>query len=58
VLAVSVEDLLRIPTVVGVAAGRAKAEGVLGALRGHLLDMLVCDDSLARAVLAVEAKEH
>lgn len=58
VLAVSVEDLLRIPTVVGVAAGRAKAEGVLGALRGHLLDMLVCDDSLARAVLAVEGKEH
>jgi DNA-binding transcriptional regulator LsrR (DeoR family) len=58
VLAVSVPDLLRIPTVVGVAAGRAKAEGVLGALRGHLLDMLVCDDSLARAVLAGEGKEH
>lgn len=58
VLAVSVADLLRIPTVVGVAAGRAKAEGVLGALRGHLLDMLVCDDSLARAVLAGEGKEH
>ncbi|HET8616658.1 MAG TPA: sugar-binding domain-containing protein [Actinomycetales bacterium] len=57
VLAVSVEDLVRIPTVVGVAAGRAKAEGVLGALRGHLLDMLVCDDSLARAVLAGNQKE-
>jgi DNA-binding transcriptional regulator LsrR (DeoR family) len=57
VLAVSVEDLLRIPTVVGVAAGRAKADGVLGALRGHLLDMLVCDDSLARAVLAGDGRE-
>jgi DNA-binding transcriptional regulator LsrR (DeoR family) len=52
VLAVTVADLQAIPTVVGVAAGRVKAPGVLGALRGRLLDVLVCDDALARAVLA------
>jgi len=57
VLAVTVEDLLRIPTVVGVAAGRVKAPGVLGALRGRLIDVLVCDDGLARAVLAADGKE-
>lgn len=52
VLAVALEDLVNIPTVVGVAEGRAKVPGVLGALRGHLIDVLVCDESLARGVLA------
>ena len=51
VLAVSLDDLLAIPHVIGVATGRAKAPGVLGALRGRLIDSLVCDESLARAVL-------
>ncbi|MFN8193174.1 MAG: sugar-binding domain-containing protein [Nocardioidaceae bacterium] len=51
VLAVSLEDLTEIPNVVGVATGRAKAPGVQGALRGHLIDSLVCDESLARALL-------
>lgn len=54
VLAVSAQDLRRIPTVVGVAAGAIKAPGVLGALRGRLVDVLVCDEALARAVLAAE----
>lgn len=56
VLAVSAEDLHAIPTVVGVASGRIKAPGVLGALRGQLLDVLVCDDDLARAVLAADSR--
>ncbi len=52
VLAVTLEDLVNIPTVVGIAEGRAKVPGVLGALRGRLIDVLVCDESLARGVLA------
>lgn len=52
VLAVTLEDLVAIPTVVGVAEGRAKVPGALGALRGRLIDVLVCDESLARGVLA------
>lgn len=52
VLAVTLADLVRIPTVVGVASGRVKAPGVLGAVRGRLVDVLVCDEGLARAVLA------
>jgi DNA-binding transcriptional regulator LsrR (DeoR family) len=51
VLAISLEQLAAIPNVIGVANGRAKAPGVLGALRGRLIDSLVCDESLARAVL-------
>jgi DNA-binding transcriptional regulator LsrR (DeoR family) len=52
VLGVSLADLIAIPQVVGVASGRAKTPGVLGALRGHVIDSLVCDESLARSVLS------
>jgi len=52
ILGVSIDDLMRIPNVVGVAHGRAKTPGVLGALRGHIIDSLVCDDTLARSLLS------
>jgi DNA-binding transcriptional regulator LsrR (DeoR family) len=52
VLGIGLEDLLEIPNVVGVASGRAKAPGVLGALRGRIIDSLVCDEALARSVLS------
>lgn len=52
VLGVSLTELSDIPQVVGVASGRAKTPGVLGALRGHIIDSLVCDESLARSVLS------
>lgn len=51
VLAISLEDLRRIPLVVGVAAGSEKARGVHGVLRSHAVDVLICDSSLARALL-------
>jgi len=57
VLAVTLEDLAHIATVVGVAEGRAKVPGVLGALRGRLIDVLVCDESLARGVLSAANSE-
>ena len=52
ILGIALEDLISIPHVVGVAHGRAKAPGVLGALRGHLIDSLVCDETLARSLLS------
>src|SRR4051812_5678771 len=52
IVAVTLEDLSRIPNVVGVAYGRAKTPGVLGAIRGHLVDSLVCDETLARSLLS------
>ena len=51
ILGIALEDLISIPHVVGVAHGRAKAPGVLGAIRGHLIDSLVCDETLARSLL-------
>lgn len=57
VLAVDLEDLRAIPTVVGVAAGAEKAPGILGALRGGFIDVLICDAGAARGVLALANKE-
>jgi DNA-binding transcriptional regulator LsrR (DeoR family) len=51
VLAASLDDLAAIPVVVGIAAGTEKTRGVLGALRSGVLNVLVCDNSLARALL-------
>ncbi|NIH88302.1 sugar-binding transcriptional regulator [Amycolatopsis granulosa] len=51
VLSVSLADLARIPTVAGVAAGTEKVRGTAGALRTGVLDVLICDQSLATALL-------
>jgi DNA-binding transcriptional regulator LsrR (DeoR family) len=48
---VTLPELGRVDHVVGVVSGRDKTEAVLGALRGHHLDSLVCDEALARALL-------
>ena len=52
VLAVELEELRRIPMVVGVATGAEKAPGVLAALRGRIVNGLIADASLVHAVLA------
>lgn len=51
VLAVMIPQLRRIPEVVGVAAGEEKAPGVAGVLRSGVIDTLVVDDELARALI-------
>lgn len=54
VLALELDELRRIPLVVGVAAGREKGAGVLGALRGDLVDVLICDQAAAALALHLE----
>jgi DNA-binding transcriptional regulator LsrR (DeoR family) len=56
VLAVELDHLRQIPAVVGVATGPKKAPGVLGALRGGLVDGLITDASLALALLSEPRK--
>jgi len=51
ILAIDLEDLARIPLVIGVAGGLEKADAILGALAGGLVDVLVTDSIAARAVL-------
>jgi len=50
-IAVSLEDLKRIPTVIGVAAGEQKADVIVGALRGRYIDVLITDENAAVSVL-------
>lgn len=52
VLAVTFSELLRIPEVLGVAAGAEKAPGVAGVLRSGVIRTLVVDVDLARDLLA------
>lgn len=54
ILAVELRDLRRIPTVVAVARGAAKAEAIRGALAGRLVDVLVTDHLAAREILRLE----
>jgi DNA-binding transcriptional regulator LsrR (DeoR family) len=54
VLAVDLDDLRRIPTVVGVAAGAEKTAAVHAALRGGFLGGLIIDACLAHSVLSAE----
>lgn len=53
VLAIDIPALRRIPLSIGAAVGTAKAQAVLGALRGRIVNALVCDEALARQVLAL-----
>lgn len=54
VLALELDELRRIPLVVGIAAGREKGAGVHGALRGELVDVLICDQAVAAHALHLE----
>jgi DNA-binding transcriptional regulator LsrR (DeoR family) len=52
VLAIGLDRLRAIPSVIGVAHGAGRGPAVRAALAGGLVDFLVCDDALARALLA------
>ncbi len=51
VIGLTLDELRRVPCVVGMAAGHEKARGVLAGLRTGVLDVLVVDLPLAQAVL-------
>lgn len=52
VVGIEADALLRIPRRIGVAAGLGKAEALKAALLGGLINTLVTDEGLARALLA------
>ena len=51
VLALELDELRGIPVRVGVAQGREKAPGILGAATGGIVDVLITDRTTACAVL-------
>lgn len=54
VLAIELDDLRRIPVVVGVLNGRHKGRALRAALRGGLLDVVVTDQAAATAAIHLE----
>jgi DNA-binding transcriptional regulator LsrR (DeoR family) len=50
-IALSVDDLRRIPTVIAVVSGAEKSMAILGVLRAGIIDVLIVDAPNARAVL-------
>lgn len=57
VIGVTLDDLRRVPCVIGLAAGAEKTRGVLAALHTGVLDVVVLDLPLARAVLLRAGEE-
>ena len=53
IVGIELEALHNIEQVIGVAGGEAKAEAILGALRGGHVNVLVTDDVTAKKVLAL-----
>jgi DNA-binding transcriptional regulator LsrR (DeoR family) len=54
IVGIELKDLHRIEHVIGVAGGEAKAEAILGALRGGHVKVLVTDDEAALKVLDLD----
>ncbi|MEN3203163.1 MAG: sugar-binding transcriptional regulator [Atribacterota bacterium] len=50
-IAVSLEELRQMPSVIGLAGGRHKVEAILGALRGEFVKILITDEDTAQEVL-------
>jgi DNA-binding transcriptional regulator LsrR (DeoR family) len=57
VVGIELEDLHHIEQVIGVAGGAAKAEAILGALRGHHVNVLITDDTAAEKILALDEEQ-
>ncbi|MBO0958655.1 sugar-binding transcriptional regulator [Neobacillus sp. MM2021_6] len=51
IIGITLEELRNINKVIAVAEGEQKAESVLGALRGKLIDVLIIDELMAGAIL-------
>jgi len=56
VIGVHLKDLPKIASVVGVAKGFEKAPGILGAVRGRFVNVLVTDESTAAEVIRLNEK--
>jgi len=52
-ITISTENLLKIPYLIGIAGGEAKAEAILGALRGKYINILITDSKAAAKILKI-----
>ncbi len=53
VVAMPVEDLLKVPYSVGIAGSKLKAEAILGAIRGNYINIIITDSTAAKKILEI-----
>ena len=51
IIGLDLAQMKRIPRVLGISGGAGKFEVIRGALRGHLIDVLITDDATAEQLL-------
>lgn len=51
IIAISLEELKKIPTVIGIATGEKKTDMIRAALNGNYIDVLITDENAALSVL-------
>lgn len=57
-ISIAPRDLLHVPVRMGIAAGKAKARSILGALRGGHVNLLVTDSMAATHVLELDREDR
>lgn len=57
-VSVSLETLHKVPLVIGLVTGEGKAQALLGALRTGVINVLITDDTCARALLQLVEEEQ
>jgi len=50
-IGLTIDEIKEIPRVIGIAGGKAKSDIIRAALRGQILDVLITDHAVARALL-------
>jgi DNA-binding transcriptional regulator LsrR (DeoR family) len=57
-ISISWDELMRVPTLIGVARGIRKAPAILGAVRSGVVDILVTDDDTAQEMIRIDSERE
>jgi DNA-binding transcriptional regulator LsrR (DeoR family) len=57
-ISISWEELLNVPTLIGVAGGKRKAPAILGAVRTGVIDILVTDDATGQEMIRLDKENN
>lgn len=58
VVSIQLDELRKVPHVVGVTVGEDRAEAVVAAVQSGLLKSLILDEKCARSILAIQSDKH
>jgi deoxyribonucleoside regulator len=56
IIGISLEQLRRVPRIIAVASGVEKAEAIIGALNGNMIDVLITDVEAAKRIITLTGR--